>query len=362
MKTKKNILLITTGGTIAGEYANKKDNQPTIQVQKIIQTSLKTIELETNINVSIDVFELCEVDSSDILPEHWIAIGDKIFEEYDQFDAFIITHGTNTLAYTATALSFSFENLEKSIVLTGSQIPYGNSGSDAVMNLENSIRVAIGISPSIKGVVVVFGSHIISGVRAKKITDFDYDAFKSYTASSIGRIGREIMINELHLAKHVSYLKKSTSTISENKLIKNNCFDMHVVSLTEFPGMSSSVFKALVEENNTRGFILRSFGAGDVSNNLEKGLQYLKEKKIPIVITSQAPNAISNFQVNKPGLRLYKNKLAIPAWDMSIESQTVKLSWLLGQNYSYSEIMEEMIIDYRGEIHVELTKKKYDDI
>ena len=227
------------------------------------------------------------------------------------------------------------------------------------MNLENSIRTAISISPPIKGILVVFGSHIISGTRAKKITEFDYDAFKSYTASSIGRIGRKIVINELHLAKHTAYFenKKNTSRLT-NKLIKTNCFDTRIVSLTEFPGMSSNIFKILVEENNTKGFILRSFGAGDVSNNLEEGLQYLKQQQIPIVITSQAPNAISNFQVNRPGLRVHKNKLAIPAWDMSIESQTVKLSWLLGQKYSYSQIMENMLIDYKGEINIQSTKNK----
>ena len=178
-------------------------------------------------------------------------------------------------------------------------------------------------------------------------------AFQSYTSSSLGRIGREITINQPNLEKHLSYLKKySTPALKKKNLNFLNKFDTRIASLTEFPGMSPNIFKTLVEGDNIKGFILRAFGAGDASINLEEGFQYLKEKEIPIVVTSQAPNGLSNFQVNKPGQRLQQNQLAIPSWDMSIESQTTKLAWLLGQNFSYKEIMDKMLIDYRGEINV----------
>ncbi len=357
MPVEKKILLITTGGTIAGEIAKYKASnasvQTTLDFQKIVAPALKRIEDDNEIRINITSFDLCSIDSSDILPKQWKAIGDKINQEYDNFDAFLITHGTNTLGYTSAALSFSFENLGKPVILTGSQIPFSIPGSDALMNLENAIRVAVGTNHSpIPGVSIVFGSHIITGVRAKKTTEFDYDAFQSFTTSSLGRIGREIIINKLNLEKHLYYLSKySTPAINAKDLKVINIFNTQIASLTEFPGMSSGIFKALAEGDNIKGIILRSFGAGDASNNLEEGFQYLKKNKIPIVITSQAPNGVSSFQVNEPGQRLHENRLAIPSWDMSIESQTTKLSWLLGQKFSYNEIMDKMIIDYRGEIN-----------
>jgi L-asparaginase len=358
MRNEKKILLITTGGTIGGEsiskdrISNKKDN---LNFQKVVAPSLDRIQVESNIYVSLESFNLCQLDSSNILPTQWTAIGNKIYEEYNNYDAFLITHGTNTLGYTSAALAFSFENLSKPIILTGSQVPFGNSGSDAVTNLENAIRVAVGTNDlPINGVLIVFGSHIITGVRAKKTTEFDYDAFQSFTTSSLGRIGRTITLNRANLEKHLSYLSKYSKPAVRKKNLKlRNDFDTKIVSLTEFPGMSSNILTALVD-SGIKGIIMRSFGAGDASNHLEEGFQYLKAKKVPIVVTTQAPNGVSSFQVNEPGQRLHKNRLAIPAWDMSIESQTTKLSWLLGQGCSYEDIMAKMIIDYRGEINVKI--------
>ena len=358
MISDKRILLITTGGTIAGESAKKDSSttrpEPMLNLHQLITPSLRRIERDMLVNVELDCFELCAKDSSDIKPCEWSELVNKIHQEFDLYDAFLITHGTNTLGYTAAALSFAFVNLGKPVVLTGSQVPYGTPGSDAFMNLENALRVAIGIqSHPITGVFLVFGSHIITGARVKKTTEFDYDAFQSFTSSSLGRIGRAISINEPNLKKHHSYLSKEVAPArNATELQLLNSFDTRIASLTEFPGLSSEIFAALVKGAGIKGVILRSFGAGDASKNILDGLKYLKEQQIPVVITSQAPNGISNFQVNEPGQRILHQHLAIPAWDMSIEAQTTKLSWLLGQQCSYNEIAERMIVDYRGEINV----------
>ena len=131
---------------------------------------------------------------------------------------------------------------------------------------------------------------------------------------------------------------------------------MRIASLTEFPGMSSKFFASLVEKNDVRGFILRAFGAGDPCTNHRAAFEYLKREKIPLVVTTQAPNGNSNFQVNEPGKMLRDEKLAIPAYDMSIESQTTKLAWLLAKKekgeINYQQICDEMVIDRRGEINV----------
>src|SRR4051812_34378630 len=136
MISKKKILLITAGGTIAGNIAIKKESAKTVEdtlnLHKVIEPSLKRIESESGRNITADLFAFSSIDSSDILPQHWTSIGSKIQKEYDNYDAFLITHGTNTLGYTSAALSFSFENLGKPVILTGSQIPLGHTGSDAL--------------------------------------------------------------------------------------------------------------------------------------------------------------------------------------------------------------------------------------
>ncbi|MGD8781823.1 MAG: asparaginase [Ignavibacteria bacterium] len=360
------MLLITTGGTIAGRvaaYKNDNINVPTTtEFSEIIRPTMYSIKNTWDVEVIINTIELSDVDSSDILPNHWIDLASLIKKEYDNYDSFIITHGTNTLGYTCAALSFALANLNKPVILTGSQVHYGQPGTDALTNLSNAVRVAVWprepYLSQIRGVLCVFGSHIITGTRVKKDTEFDFDAFRSFKAGDIGRIGRIININEDNLNKHNSYLSSHTYALAKKAedLICENNFDMNIVSITEFPGMNPDIFKSLVDRLNTKGFILRAFGAGDASTNLNSSFQFLKNREIPIVVTTQAPNGISNFQVNEPGQYLSRNMLAIPAYDMSIESQTTKLAWLLAKKHSgeitYSQLCKEMTHDIKGEINV----------
>ncbi len=358
------ILLITTGGTIAGQVATDKQDKNMVRTAdeftKLVAPTVSYLNRTHEISIEIEPFALCDVDSSDILPRQWMDLAAVIKKRYDNFDSFVITHGTNTLGYTCAALSFALANPNKPIILTGSQVSAGLPGSDGLVNLENAMRVAVWKRHEhpIKGVMAVFGSHIITGTRVKKNTEFDYDAFESFSTGSIGRIGRIININETNLTKHLSYLR--TTQYPEARTAKDlrceNDFDMRIASLTEFPGMSSDLFASLVDNNDIRGFILRAFGAGDPCTNHRSAFEYLKGKQIPLVVTTQAPNGNSNFQVNEPGKMLRDTELAIPAYDMSIESQTTKLAWLLAKKnkgeLNYAQLCAEMVRDVRGEINV----------
>jgi len=361
----KKVLLITTGGTIAGNVATaKKAEGEAIKGVEVFAELLseigENIKRTTKIEIKVTPHEVDNIDSSNVTPQHWTKLAYTIKDRYDDFDAFLITHGTNTMGYTAAALSFSLANLDKPVIITGSQVPSGMPGSDALMNLENALRVSVKEEEGeqVKGVLAVFGSHIITGTRVKKNTEFDYDAFKSFGTASIGRIGRIIDINKAALAKHIGYLSTGRFNRAKNaeKLWCENDFDMRIASLTEFPGMDENIFKTLVEQNDIRGFILRAFGAGDASEKLIPALEYLKGREIPIVITTQAPNGNSNFQVNEPGQKIKERDLAIPAYDMSIESQTTKLAWLLAKRekkeITYKQLCVEMTNDIRGEVNV----------
>jgi L-asparaginase len=356
--------MITTGGTIAGEVAtdlqDKAMKRSADELSTIIAPTIDYLNRKHGLDIAMETHELANVDSSDIEPRVWSELAATIKTRFDEFDSFIITHGTNTLGYTCAALSFALVNPGKPIILTGSQVAAGLPGSDGATNLENALRVATWprSTTPIKGVLAVFGSHLISGTRVKKDTEFDYDAFKSFSTASIGRIGRIINISEPNLAKHVKYL--STPLWPEAKDAKTlrceNDFDMRIASLTEFPGMASEIFESLVVRNDVQGIVLRAFGAGDPCTRHRAAFEELKQLKIPLVITTQAPNGNSNFQVNEPGVYLREHQLAIPAYDMSIEAQTTKLGWLLAKKakgeMTYEHLCEQMVNDIRGEINV----------
>lgn len=357
--TQKRILIIYTGGTIAGNVA-KSDAVQNIKSGPnsfitVLNNSAEIIKKNWNIEISPSVEELFNTDSSSMRPENWTALIKKIQEKYDDFNSFIILHGTNTMGYTAAALSFALENINKPVILTGAQVPLGYLGTDAVTNLVNSLRLAIWSYHEVKGVMAVFGSKIISGTRVKKGTDFDYDPFSSFQKGSLGQIGRFMKIDESALRKHVSYLSKSKPLAIQSRVlsVKKEFDTKNIASITEFPGMQVEIFQSLVENNNIKAFILRSFGAGDPSSHLFPAFEYLKKNKIPIVVTTQAPSGVSNFQVNEAGQYLKENDLAIPAYDMSIESITTKLAWLIAQKMNYEQIKIKMLEDLHGEINIE---------
>lgn len=365
MNQTHKLLLISTGGTIAGEVAlNRKDpNYETVKANKfseLIKDTVDYLKKERKINLVIEPEEYAEVDSSDIKPQNWIDLAQIISDKYDDYDSFVITHGTNTLGYTCAALSFALINNAKPVVLTGSQVPIGVPGSDAKTNLDNAIRIACWNEEPIYGVVAVFGSYIISGTRVKKSTEFDYDAFKSFNTGSIGRIGRIIDINKTNLKAHNKYWnnEESINPLAKTKarLKVDNRFVWNIASLTEFPGMNPKIFKTLVNSLEIKGFILRAFGAGDAATYLREALEFLKEEKIPVVLTTQAPNGNANMQVNEPGKYIKDNELGIPAFDMGIEAQTTKLAWLLAKmenkEISYKQLCEQMTQNIRGELKV----------
>ena len=353
---KKNLLIISTGGTIAGRSINS-DSQESFRYKgtERFPEILETAKRQMNI-ARIEPIEVCDEDSSNICPFHWVKLIDVICKNYDEFDSFLITHGTNTMGYTSAALSFALGNLGKPVIITGAQVPFGKAGSDSVLNLENAIRVAV--DERLAGVLVVFGSHIIIGARAKKTTEFDYDAFKSFNSvASLGRIGQQIRIDKASHSAFQQHLGTMARYANELDVYKN--FNMNIASLTEFPGMSSEYLINQVECMKVEGIILRSSGTGDPNilpegrnnefGNLRDGFDYLRERRIPIIITTHAPDGIAKMDINEPG-KLARDLGAVAAWDMSIESMTVKLGWLLGQELKYENIKSRMLESIRGEI------------
>jgi len=354
---KKRVQIIFTGGTIAGNVAHHENSlnvkSDPDNFLNVIKRASEIVSKTWHVDIELSIVELFNKDSSNIDPTDWTTLVNAIRDSYDDADAFIVLHGTNTMGYTAAALTFALENINKPVVITGAQVPLGYLGSDAITNQVNALRIAVWPHHEIKGVVAVFGSKIISGTRVKKGTDFDYDPFSSFQSGSLGQIGRFIKIDEVALQKYESYLSQHhplAHTAADLKI--NSGFDCdNLVSLTEFPGLNPDFIKKLAD-SGARGFIIRSFGAGDPNKRLFEAFEYLKEKQIPVIVTTQAPGGISNFQVNESGQYLAVNDLAIPAHDMSMEAMTTKMAWLLAQNLDYETIKAKMVDNLHGEIHI----------
>ena len=171
MSTKQRLLFITTGGTIAS-----------VRTQQGLKPVLTSEELlahlpELNELCCPDTLALCSIDSTDLGPEHWLMMAKAVQENYALYDGFIICHGTDTLAYSAAALSYLIQNADKPVILTGAQQPISNEITDAKKNLRDSVICAL--DSGSRGVMVVFGGHVIAGTRAKKNKTISYDAFAS---------------------------------------------------------------------------------------------------------------------------------------------------------------------------------------
>lgn len=238
----KKILIISTGGTISQTHTEEGiaiSNEKAFTGDTFVNI-LNKLKKELDIDI-IDSKTILNKDSSNIGPEDWKKIIETIVEEYDNYTSFIITHGTNTMGYTCSAVSFAIENVGKPIIFTGSQVSYGVAGTDAVINLENVLRVIADDNCKLSGVCCVFGSKIITGTRVKKKTEFEYDAFKTFgRVSDIANIGNSIVYNENALEKHLSFLGSKSK--SKKELIVKNNFDTNIISLTEFPRIKSRLF------------------------------------------------------------------------------------------------------------------------
>jgi L-asparaginase len=342
-------LLITTGGTISQQHVDgvAVSDDSAFTGDDFIRAINNTAD---KLGVDLETKPVLNKDSSNMIMSDWTAIAEAIAADYDNFDGFIVSHGTNTMGYSCSAISFALNNVSKPIIFTGSQVSYGIPGSDAVTNLDNILRI-MSEGHNLAGVFCLFGSKLITSTRVKKKTEFDYDAFKTFgRIPDIALIGNSIQFNESALASHMSFLGDASLPLE----IKPD-FDNNIVSLTEFPGLSSEVFVNLAK-SGVKGFILRATGAGDpnVSDstdyaNLRDAFVYLRDNKIPIVITTQAPDGVASMKVNEPG-QLALSLGAIPAWDMSMESMVAKLAWLIGNGHSHEEIQRLMITSLRGEI------------
>lgn len=329
----KKVLVLFCGGTII----MKKNKEGILDVPPKEEAMQTLFDLEPKLSEVADCsFEYIDnIDSTNITSQHWDKISQVIEENYEKYDGFVITHGTNTMAYTASALSLTLQNLGKPVVLTGAQIPGGLVETDARRNFINAVRVA---TLDLAGVVIVFDEEIILGARASKVSESRLDAFETVNWDDLGEIRIDIRLSEEVKKRHNRPINLQTG------------FENNIAIITLFPQMNPLALKTALHKG-IKGVILRGYGAGGVSYAYLEILEELKKRKVAVVVSTQCMEGSTLMHMDDVGVKALKAGV-IQAHDMSIECTVVKLMWALKRG-SYQSIKEVMHHNYTGEINVE---------
>lgn len=328
--TMKRILLITTGGTIA---STSGDNglQPTNSSSEILNMMGSVAS-----NYDIRAKELFQLDSSNIQPEEWQKIAQCVFDEYVNFDGVVITHGTDTLGYTSSILSFMLQNIPVPIVLTGSQLPLSHPMTDALENLRTALAMA---ASGIPGIFVAFNRKVILGTRAVKVRTTSFDAFESVNAEYVATVdSRGLVIHQNNIPK----------ICGKPSLRANICSDVFLLKLT--PGINPAIFDSLISMK-CKGLVIEAFGAGGVQfmrRDVANKLKEVSEHGIAVVVCSQCLYERSDFSIYEVGKRVLAQGV-IEGYDMTSVCALTKLMWALAQEEDVRTIMQH---NYAGEIQV----------
>jgi len=330
--SKSKILLIFTGGTIAMILDSKTNALKPSKTPK----EMLSIAPELNGVFNFEVEFLCNIDSTNIQPTHWSAIAEMISKNYDKYDGFIVTHGTDTMSYSASAVSFALGKIGKPVVFTGAQLPPDNPNTDAKNNLIHAFKVACS---DIGEVVIAFGTRILRGNRSSKENETKFDAFWSPIFPLIGRIHTEIDL----LGRHFTRNDKKPD-------LKAN-FNENIFIFTVYPGMKPKYFNLLLE-NGVDGFVLGAFGPGNIPSKTNSMVEFVEravKKNIPVIVSSQCIGGTARMHLYETGLNALKAG-GISAIDMTLESATTKLMWVLAQTKEMGEVKKMMQTNLVGEL------------
>lgn len=340
--SKSRILLIYTGGTIGMEVDPEDGSLAPLPFDRLLSYTpeLSKLECELDIHSFPD-----PIDSSEANPEFWNDIARIVKENYDQYDGFVVLHGTDTMAYTASALSIMMENLNKPIVVTGSQLPMGSLRTDGRENLISSIEIASlkakdGL-PILQEVAVYFEYSLYRGNRCHKFSSEHFDAIISPNYPPLAETGVNIHWN-------MSALQRKSS---DAKFDVNYKWSNEVATIKIFPGVSYDQLFYQFGQPGVKVFVLETYGSGNIPMRSDiLNLIKLKIKEGRIVINaSQCTKGKVDQKTYASGLQLSKMGV-ISSEDMTLESVLVKSMFLLGQGISEEAFKKEFEIAYSGEL------------
>ena len=329
---KKKILLLTTGGTIASIPGGEGLEPRRSEVMELSLNQLRNF-------YDITIEDLMCLDSSNMTPEQWQLIAARIFALREGYDGIVVSHGTDTMAYTASAVTFMLPDIDRCVVFTGSQLPLADMLSDGPANLRTAFAMAASGHP---GVYLAFDRKVMLGCRAVKVRASGFSAFESVNARYAAQVtNRGLVVDERVLPVRRGPAKLCPE-ISEN---------IFLLKLT--PGLNPAVFDVLAAMGY-KGIVIEAFGLGGV-NVLHKGLRGIRravEDGISVVVTTQCLYDSADLRVYQVGTKLLELGV-IQGRDMTSEAAMTKLMWGIGQGMDPEEIKELFARNLAGEVDVE---------
>lgn len=308
-----------------------------------LQRIFEAVPQLKNTRYEIDSCQLKEIiDSSNMHPKVWVEIADIIREAYDRYDGFVVLHGTDTMAYTASALSFMLENLGKPVVLTGSQLPVGMLRSDGRENIICALEIASGQNEVVPEVTIFFESHLYRGNRSTKLSAENFDAFRSFNYPPLVTAGIDIR-----------YKMRQVQPLPTVPLAVHTKYCDQVAVLKLFPGITPEVVRAVLHCEGLRGVIIETYGSGNAPTEawFIEALQEAVERGIIIVDVTQCKAGsvkLKQYAVSCDMARIG----VVSGGDMTIEAAVTKFMWLLGNCKDNQEVIDLMEKDLRGELTI----------
>ena len=337
------ILMIYTGGTIG-----MKENVETGALEPFDFTHLlENVPRIKRLDYEIDSYQfLHPIDSSAMEPRHWEQIARVVEENYENYDGFVVLHGTDTMAYTASALSFKFENLRKPVVITGSQLPIGEVRTDGEENLITALQIAAAKDengePMVQEVAILFEDYLWRGNRATKHSSDNFNAFKSSNYPRLAKVGLGI-----------SYRREVMwRSPKEKPFHVNYGMDTNVAYMDLFPGINERIVKYILHTPGLKGLVLKTFGSGNgpTSPWFLDAVKDAVDRGIVIVNVSQCENGTVTPTKYGAGCGLEKAGV-ISGHDLTSEAAITKLMYLFGQGYDSEKVKVEMESSLSGEMN-----------
>lgn len=340
---KTSILVLYTGGTIG----MMRDVKTGSLVPFNFDNLYDHLPVLRNLDYNIDFYSFENlIDSSNMTPEFWISLAGKIKENYDKYDGFVVLHGSDTMAYSASALSFMLENLAKPVVFTGSQLPMGMVRSDGRENIIASIEIAAAKNqeggPMVPEVSILFENQLLRGNRSTKHNAEHFNAFVSGNYPNLADVGVRIKYNTEYIAQ------KTTK-----KLIVHTKMNSNVGILKLFPGITFNMVHNTLRTPEMKGLILETYGSG----NAPTTEWFINELKAAIdnglIIYNVTQCKSGSVEMGRYETSLNLNKIGVVSGhDITTESALAKLMYLIGEGYSREEVCSWLQVPLRGEMTI----------